>query len=91
MQFMATWTIAPGEHKAAAEAFLQGGAPAADGMTILGRWHAPGSQRGWALIETDDPAALAAHAMQWSSQLVIEHTPVVSDEITGAAMAKVYG
>ncbi len=43
MKFMAVWTIRPEHQREAIARFLKGGAPAPEGMTILGRWHVPGS------------------------------------------------
>lgn len=91
MKFMGTWKISPGCHKPAAEAFLHGGgAPAPEGMEILGRWHAPGSSRGWVLME-GDVTAIAHHMAEWGNLLELDVTPVLEDEQAGAAMAKVYG
>ena len=53
MKFMVCWKISPGFHKPAAEEFLKFGAPLPDGVTLHGRWHAPGSHQGWLVIETD--------------------------------------
>ena len=57
MHYMVHWTIAPQHHEAAAKAFLEGGAPMPEGLTMIGRWHAPGSHHGWLICE-GDPAAL---------------------------------
>lgn len=91
MKFMITWKIAPGFHKTAAQAFLQNQAAAPDGMTILGRWHAPGSMYGWMLAEADDLAPCAQHAAEWADLLTLDITPVIDDETAGQAFAKVYG
>jgi len=91
MKFMISWKIAPGHHKPAGEAFLKSGAPMPAGLTKLGRWHAPGSSRGWALVECTDLKALAEHHTQWSDLLDLQVTPVLEDEEAGEAMARVYG
>jgi len=39
------------------------------GLTSLGRWHAPGSTRGWLLCEAEDPVAVAHHVGQWAGLL----------------------
>jgi hypothetical protein len=55
---------------------------------MIGRWHAPGSTRGFLLVETDDLTALAEHAAEWSDVLAAEVTPVLDDAEAGAAIAK---
>jgi hypothetical protein len=62
MPFMLCWKIVPGDHKSTAEIFLGKGAPVPPGVELRGRWHAPGSSYGWALLESDDTTALAAAA-----------------------------
>lgn len=87
MKFMATWKIPPAHQREAAARFLAGGAPSPDGMTMLGRWHAPGSARGFVLCEADDLGPVAAHLAEWGDLLELEIVPVIEDEAAGAAMA----
>ncbi|MBY4677412.1 DUF3303 domain-containing protein [Marinobacterium arenosum] len=89
MKFMATWSIPPQSYDAALDAFLAAGAPLPEGVTTLGRWHAPGSNRGWLLCETDDLVALSAHIAEWAPLLEIDVTPVVDDQQAGEAAARV--
>jgi hypothetical protein len=88
MKFMAVWTIRPEHQREAIARFLKGGAPAPEGMTILGRWHVPGSQRGFVLIETDDLTAHGAHMVEWGNNLELEVYPVYEDADAGMAMTK---
>lgn len=87
MQFMVTWSIPPSSYNEALERFLSGGAPVPEGMTSLGRWHAPGSVCGWHLVE-GDAAAVAQHAAEWAGLLDIDVTPVVDDETAAAAASR---
>ncbi len=91
MKFMVTWKIPPGCHKPAAEAFVKAGAPAPAGMEILGRWHAPGSADGWALIQGNDMKAIAQHMAEWANLLELRVTPVIEDKDAGESLARVYG
>ena len=91
MKFMISWKIAPGNHKPASENFLKSGAPAPKGLTMLGRWHAPGSVSGWALVEAKDPMPLYEHIAQWANLLEFQATPVVEDKEAGETLSKVYG
>lgn len=88
MKFMATWVIPTEHHRAAAAAFLETGAPMPEGLVALGRWHAPGSRRGWVLCETDDAGLMYEHIAEWSSMLEIEVTPVVDDAEAAAALGR---
>ena len=85
---MAVWKIRPEHQREAIDRFLEGGAPASEGMTILGRWHVPGSQRGFVLIETDDLTAHGAHMVEWGNNLELEVYPVYEDADAGMAMTK---
>lgn len=51
----------------------------------------PGSSRGWLVVEADDIAPLAEHAVEWGRYLECEITPVIEDQVAGQAMARVYG
>ena len=89
MKYMLTSSIPTKSYNDALDAFLAGGAPMPEGLTALGRWHAPGSYRGWLLCETDDLVALSKHVAEWTPLLTIEVIPVIGDEQAGAAAAKV--
>lgn len=91
MKFMISWEITPGYHKSAGEEFLKSGAPAPVGLTMLGRWHAPGSVRGWALVEAKDPKPLYEHVAQWANLINLQAMPVVEDGEAAEALSKVYG
>ena len=90
MKFMISWKTAPGHHKPAAEVFLKSGAPMPDGLTMLGRSHAPGSAYGWLLVEGTDQTALAEHVAEWSNLLEFQVTPVIEDAVAGEALSRVY-
>lgn len=87
MKFMATWKIPPHNQREAAKRFLAGGAPAPEGATVLGRWHVPGSGRGFVLCEADDLGPVATQLVEWGNLLELEIYPVMEDEEAGAAMA----
>ena len=91
MKFIISWKIAPGNHKPAAERFLESGAPMPDGLTMIGRWHAPGSASGWLLVEAKDPKPVYEHVAQWANLFELQVTPVVEDSEAAQALSKVYG
>lgn len=88
MRFMATWKIDPAHQREAARRFLAGGAPAPEGMRILGRWHAPGSATGFELCEADDLGLVAANMAEWGNLMELTVTPVLDDEAAAAALAR---
>ena len=61
------------------------------GLKLAGRWHAPGSECGWALIEGNDTTALAQHVAEWANYLQLRVTPVMEDAEAGAGLSKEYG
>lgn len=89
MKFMLYWTIPAENYTAAVDAFLEAGAPMPKGLTSPGRWHQPGSTKGWLLCETDDLVALSEHVAEWAHLLKIEVSPVVDDTQAGQAAARV--
>ncbi len=91
MKFMTTWRIPPSSYDEALDRFLAGGAPLPEGLTMLGRWHAPGSNKGFLLVEADDLTLLAEHLGEWAGLLECEVTPVLQDEEAAAAASRVRG
>ena len=89
MKYMLSWTIPPENYTDAVDAFLESGAPMPEGLTSLGRWHEPGSTKGWLLCETDNPVALAEHVAEWAHLLRIELSPIVDDSEAGQAASRV--
>jgi hypothetical protein len=90
MKFMIAWKIPPGCYKPAIEAFLSGGAPVPPGLTLVGRWHTPGSASGWLLLEGNDGPALAQFAAEWSSVCELEISPVIEDAEAAKGLSKVF-
>jgi len=50
MRYLLCWAAPPENSDAAVDAFLKGGASMTEGLTALGRWHTPGSNRGMAIV-----------------------------------------
>lgn len=87
MKFMISFNLPTSTNREAIHKFLANGAPAPEGMKVLGRWHAPGGY-GWVLVEADDLGPVMTHAAQWSHLLEIETTPVLPDVEAAEAIAK---
>ena len=80
MQFMITYTIKPKNHKDAMTRFLETGALPPEGIKMLGRWHQPSLNHGYAIAEADSAVALAVWANKWADLITIEIIPVINDE-----------
>ena len=94
MLFMLEWSLKDGYYQNAVEQFLKPTnwylTPPPQGMTLVSRWHAPGSSKGWLLVETDDASTIYAHASEWGASLNMTATPVVDDDVAGRESAKVW-
>jgi Domain of unknown function (DUF3303) len=55
-----------------------GGQPPA-GAKLLGRWTQADFMGGFALLESDDPKALAQFSLMWSDLMELEIVPVLDD------------
>jgi hypothetical protein len=87
MKFVSTFSIRPGCMQEAASRFLSGHVQPPAAIKLLGRWHHTDLSGGYTLVETDDPAALYAWAVQWADVIEINAHAVVDDETAGAALA----
>ena len=84
------WKVKDGCHEKAVEKFLSTGAPMPDNCTLVGRYHAPGSGKGWLIADTEDPLTIYEHASEWNEFLVWENTPVYNDEQAGFVSSKIW-
>ena len=87
------WTFkgSPGNTKKGVDKFLSTGAPLAEGDKMIGRWHGPGSQYGWIIVETDSIHGLYEHASEWADLIEWKVTPVLTDAEAGPICAKIWG
>ena len=88
MKFVLSWDIAPGGYSGSIQKFLSTGAPTPEGLTMLGRWHAPGSAQGWLLVETDDVEPLTQFMAEWNVLLDLRATLVIEDDEAAAGIKK---
>ena len=80
MLFSVQWKINPENRNAANNRFKETGAPAPDGVKMLGRWHFAGGLDGMLICETDDTVALGKWTQQWTDVLRFRVAPVNTDE-----------
>ncbi len=90
MKFLLSWTVRPGATQAAVERFLSTGAPAQEGVTLLGRWHRTDGGGGYALYESDRPEQLYRGAMMWADVLTFDSHAVIEDAQAGAVLAALF-
>ncbi len=90
MKFMSVWSVQPGKMAEAIAKFLATGAPAPQGVQILGRWHKGDLTGGFTLVESADPKALYESAAEWADLVEIHSFPVVEDGDAGAVLAKLF-
>jgi hypothetical protein len=45
---------------------------------------------GWALVEGEDPKALAQHIAEWADLIEFQITPVLEDEDAAQGLSKAY-
>ena len=90
MLYMMEWSIKSGCAEKAVHRFLDTGAPMPTGLTQVGRYHAPGSAKGWLLVDTDDVGMVYKHASEWAELLDWTTTPVVTDKVAGEMSSSVW-
>jgi hypothetical protein len=81
MKFIMTFTLKQETRDTAIGRFLETGAQPPDGATLVGRWTRQDLAGGFALLESNDPKALAGYARDWSDVCDLSITPVVEDGI----------
>ena len=87
MKIMSTWSLKPGAFQEAVRRFLAGEATPAEGVTLLGRWHATDLSCGFSLVETNDPAALYRTSAPWGDVLDLKAHIVIEDSEAGPILA----
>jgi hypothetical protein len=80
MKYMISFPLETANFKARAARFLETGGQPPSGVTMLGRWHGLGGNRGFLLAETDDPKGIYKWVTQWADLISFEVTPVIDDE-----------
>ena len=86
MFYSINWKIAPEMRNQVQSRFMETGGPSPEGMTMHSRYHYVDGSGGFAILETDDPAALATLANDWSDILPIEIKPIASDDVIGGVI-----
>ncbi len=90
MLYLMEWKIKDGCMEKAVKRFIETGAPVPENCNLIGRYHAPGSVKGWLILETNDIATVYQHASEWAELLAWNTTPVLNDEQAGLISSKVW-
>ena len=86
MLYMITFPLTTRDYQERVSRFLESGAPPPDGITLRGRWFALGHDRGFMVVETDDPAAIFRWTSSWASLVDFEVHPVIDDATAGEVL-----
>ena len=90
MKHMIEWSFSSNTYEKGMKQFLETGGPAPEGVTTLGRWHAPGSKTGFHLVE-GNPADVTKLTSQWASLVDLNITPVVDDDEASEGLRSTFG
>ena len=90
MKHMIEWSFSSSTYKEGMRQFLETVGPAPEGVTTLGRWHAPGSKTGFHLVE-GNPADVTKLTSQWASLVDLNITPVVDDDEASEGLRSTFG
>lgn len=96
MKFLVNWRVHEDKRHETLKGFSQMSAAddAADmgkGVRLIGRWHDLVGFTGAAVVESDDPQAVAAWLLNWNAVLDAELVMVLDDEETRAVGRKMTG
>jgi hypothetical protein len=81
MKCMVTWSTRTENFKEVFARFKAGASTKAPaGVKMLGRWHEPGTGKGFMAVEVEDMTAFTGWVMGWSDLLNQTVVPVVEDE-----------
>lgn len=89
MLYAITYRIRAESRNAAIERFLKTGGQPPAGVRMIGRWHDLASRWGVHVAETDDAAAMAKWALDWTDILDFETHTVFTDEQVGPLLASI--
>ena len=91
MLFLMEWQIKDGCVEKAVHKFLSTGAPLPVGSSLVGRFHAPGSVRGWLIVDAEDVTTVYYHASEWGELLKWDVHPVYTDTEAGLCCHAIWG
>lgn len=83
MKFMVTFPLTHRDYKKRVSRFLETGATPPDGAILLGRWFTASHNKGFMLVETEDPKVIFRWTSQWCDLIDFQVEPVVTDEEAG--------
>ena len=91
MIFKFAWIHSPTARDATIKKFMETGGMPPEGATMLSRYHNVDGTGGFAIVESDSPAALADYALDWNGMIQINITPLMDDETISSVLSKKFG
>ena len=88
MKFMVTFPLTHRSYKERIARFLDSGAPPPAGVALQGRWFTASHNKGFMLVEADDPKALFEYVSEWTDLIDFEIDPVVTDDEAASVLQK---
>jgi hypothetical protein len=83
MIYVIAWTFKPENRDAIQDRFMAfrtpGGRPP-EGVSLLGRWHGVGTNKGVGVAESDDPVAVAKLLEKWTDLMSFDVYPALNDQ-----------
>jgi hypothetical protein len=80
MLFKFAWQHSPSARDNTIKKFMATGGMPPEHVTMLSRYHNIDGSGGFAIAETESPAALADWALDWNGLIDITITPIMDDE-----------
>jgi hypothetical protein len=80
MKYMITFPLSMATFKDRVARFLETGGSPPEGVTMHGRWHALGADKGFLLASTDDPKGIYKWVAGWADLIDFEVVPVIEDD-----------
>ena len=87
MLYIITFALTTRDYAARVGRFLETGGPPPAGATMAGRWITLGHDRGFMLVESDDPGSTFRWTSEWADLIDFEVHPVLEN----AKVAEILG
>ena len=86
MKYMVTFSLPSATFHARVKRFLETGGLPPLGVTMHGRWHSLGGDKGFVLASSDDPKGIYEWIGQWADLMDFNAVPVLDDADAAAVL-----
>lgn len=87
MIFKFAWVHTPSARDNTVKKFMETGGMPPEQVTMHSRYHNVDGSGGFAIAETENPAALADWALDWNGLIEITITPIMDDETISGVLS----